>query len=123
MSIPMTHFGSIVGENVMFIANIFIKMFIPSGGQAAEVMPIMVPVADLVGVTRQVAVQAFPVRRRFFKLSFSHCGYADGVPGYCRRGLEPVCEVVPAHDFDSDSVCDDRTDHFAGYRMDRAVSL
>ena len=44
----------------MFIANTIIILFIPSGsGQAATVMPLMVPLADLTGITRQVAVQAF----------------------------------------------------------------
>ena len=44
----------------MFFANIVINFFIPSGsGQAVTVMPIMVPLADLTGITRQVAVQAF----------------------------------------------------------------
>ena len=44
----------------MVIINALINILIPSGsGQAAVVMPIMVPMADLVGITRQVAVQAF----------------------------------------------------------------
>ncbi|MEM4913600.1 MAG: hypothetical protein QW579_05295 [Desulfurococcaceae archaeon] len=37
-----------------------IDFFIPSGsGQAVAIMPIMIPVADITGVLRQVAVQAF----------------------------------------------------------------
>lgn len=69
LSIPMNHFGPIMGANFMFIANLFINLFIPSGsGQAAAVMPIMVPVADLSGITRQVAVQAFQ-----FGDGFSNC--------------------------------------------------
>lgn len=60
LSIPMSALGSVLGANFMFFANLFINLFIPSGsGQAAAVMPIMVPVADLAGITRQVAVQAF----------------------------------------------------------------
>jgi uncharacterized ion transporter superfamily protein YfcC len=44
----------------MFLVNVVINFFIPSGsGQAVTVMPIMVPLADLTGITRQVAVQAF----------------------------------------------------------------
>ena len=54
---------------MMFIANVLINVFIPSGsGQAAAVMPLMVPVADLAGITRQVAVQAFQ-----FGDGFSNC--------------------------------------------------
>ena len=45
---------------MMFIANTLINVFIPSGsGQAAAVMPLMVPVADLIGMTRQTVVLAF----------------------------------------------------------------
>lgn len=45
---------------LMFIANLLINVFIPSGsGQAATVMPLMTPVADLIGMTRQTVVLAF----------------------------------------------------------------
>lgn len=44
----------------MFIANLLINTVIPSGsGQAAAVMPIMLPLADLIGMTRQTAILAF----------------------------------------------------------------
>jgi len=44
----------------MFFANFFINAMIPSGsGQATAVMPIMVPLADMLGITRQTAVLAF----------------------------------------------------------------
>ncbi|SHI90953.1 Uncharacterized membrane protein YfcC, ion transporter superfamily [Dethiosulfatibacter aminovorans DSM 17477] len=44
----------------MFLSQIIVNCFIVSGsGQAAVTMPIMIPVADLVGVTRQTAVLAF----------------------------------------------------------------
>lgn len=60
LSLPISQYGSVIGANLMFFANIVINFFIPSGsGQAVTVMPIMVPLADLTGITRQVAVQAF----------------------------------------------------------------
>lgn len=44
----------------MFISQIIINCFIVSGsGQAAVTVPIMIPVADIVGVTRQTAILAF----------------------------------------------------------------
>lgn len=44
----------------MFVVQSFINFFIPSGsGQAATTMPIMTPLADVIGVTRQTAVLAF----------------------------------------------------------------
>lgn len=44
----------------MFIANAGLNFLVPSGsGQAMIAMPILSPLADMVGITRQVAVQAF----------------------------------------------------------------
>jgi len=60
LSLPIAKYGPVIGANLMFLANVVINFFIPSGsGQAVTVMPIMVPLADLTGITRQVAVQAF----------------------------------------------------------------
>jgi len=48
---------SVVG---MYIVQVVINFFIPSGsGQAAATMPIMTPLADIIGVTRQTAVMAY----------------------------------------------------------------
>lgn len=45
---------------VMFLINLIINCFVTSGsGQAAVVMPLFLPVADLVGMTRQTAILAF----------------------------------------------------------------
>lgn len=44
----------------MFFVQLILNFLVPSGsGQAALTMPLMVPLADLVGVTRQTAVLAF----------------------------------------------------------------
>ncbi len=60
LSIPINNFGPVIGANVMLGVNILISLLISSGsGQATTVMPIMVPLADLTGITRQVAVQTF----------------------------------------------------------------
>lgn len=49
----------LAGEMMLVVQNI-INFFIPSGsGQAAAIMPIMTPIADLVGVNRQIAVLAY----------------------------------------------------------------
>ena len=66
---PISHMGAVLGAGFMFLANALINFFISSGsGQAAAVMPIMVPIADLTGITRQVAVQAFQ-----FGEGFTNC--------------------------------------------------
>ena len=44
----------------MYIVQVLTNFFIPSGsGQAAVTMPIMVPLADVLGINRQVAVLCF----------------------------------------------------------------
>lgn len=44
----------------MYFTQVIINFFIPSGsGQAAATMPIMKPLADIVGITRQTAVVAY----------------------------------------------------------------
>ena len=44
----------------MYIANTLINCVIVSGsGQAAAIMPIMIPLSDLLGVTRQTSVLAY----------------------------------------------------------------
>jgi uncharacterized ion transporter superfamily protein YfcC len=44
----------------MYVVQNVINFFIPSGsGQAAATMPIMTPLADVIGINRQVAVLAF----------------------------------------------------------------
>lgn len=44
----------------MYIANLVVNIFITSGsGQAAVIMPIFAPIADMVGITRQTAILTF----------------------------------------------------------------
>ncbi|MFH1727541.1 MAG: TIGR00366 family protein [Pseudomonadota bacterium] len=51
---------AIVSSWIMFIVQTFINFFVPSGsGQAALTIPIMAPLGDLIGVSRQVTVLAF----------------------------------------------------------------
>lgn len=60
LSLPLNKVGAVVGAGLMVIINGLVNIVIPSGsGQAAVMMPLMTPIADLVGITRQVAVQAF----------------------------------------------------------------
>jgi uncharacterized ion transporter superfamily protein YfcC len=50
----------ILSAQAMFVVQTFINFFVPSGsGQAALTMPIMAPLSDLVGVSRQIAVLAY----------------------------------------------------------------
>jgi uncharacterized ion transporter superfamily protein YfcC len=50
----------VISAQAMFIFQSFLNFFVPSGsGQAALTMPIMAPLSDLLGVSRQTAVLAF----------------------------------------------------------------
>ena len=51
---------SALSAQFMLIVQTLINFLIPSGsGQAAATMPIMAPLADMLGITRQVACLAF----------------------------------------------------------------
>lgn len=56
-AMPLSMMGKSFAAIGMFIANAFINIFITSGsGQTAVVMPIMAPLADVLGISRQMAV-------------------------------------------------------------------
>ena len=57
---PLQRLGSMPAAVGMYAVQSVINFFIPSGsGQAFVTMPLMAPLADLVGVSRQVAVLAY----------------------------------------------------------------
>ncbi|MEA4865264.1 MAG: YfcC family protein [Sphaerochaeta sp.] len=85
LSIPIDHFGPILGANFMVLANVLINFFISSGsGQATAVMPIMIPIADLTGITRQVAVQAFQFGDGFTNCILPTVGSLMGGLGFAK---------------------------------------
>ena len=60
ISVPLRELPGALSAVGMFFVQSLANFFIPSGsGQAYVTMPIMAPLADLVGVTRQVAVLAY----------------------------------------------------------------
>jgi uncharacterized ion transporter superfamily protein YfcC len=60
LSIPLQSAGPELASIGMFIFQSVMNFFIPSGsGQAFVTMPLMAPIADLSGVSRQVAVLAY----------------------------------------------------------------
>ena len=60
MSLPLSYVTAEISAVGMLVIQTFLNTFIPSGsGQAYVTMPLMVPVGDLVGVPRQVAVLAY----------------------------------------------------------------
>jgi uncharacterized ion transporter superfamily protein YfcC len=70
---------------LMLVLQSVINFFVVSGsGQAALTMPIMAPLADLVGVTRQVAVLAFQLGDGFTNLIVPTSGALIGTLGVAR---------------------------------------
>lgn len=55
-----TFFPSVLQPSILYILNSLVNCFITSGsGQAAVVMPIFLPLCDILGITRQTCVLAF----------------------------------------------------------------
>lgn len=60
LSEPLSALPPVATAIGMFIMNSVFNFFVPSGsGQAAIMMPIQTPLADMIGITRQVSVLAF----------------------------------------------------------------
>jgi uncharacterized ion transporter superfamily protein YfcC len=60
MSLPLKMLPATISAGFMFYMNLIFNFFVPSGsGQAMIVMPLLAPLADVVHVTRQVAVSAY----------------------------------------------------------------
>lgn len=75
LSIPLNNFSPVIAGIGMFFANTILNFFVPSGsGQAMIAMPILTPLADMLGVTRQVAVQAFQFGDGFTNALFPTSG-------------------------------------------------
>ena len=76
----MGQFPKVVSVQMMFVFQGFMNFFVPSGsGQAALTMPLMAPLADLIGITRQTAVLAFQLGDGLFTNIFPTSGVTMGV--------------------------------------------
>ncbi len=59
---PLAGLPVLISTLAMTLVHSIINIFIPSGsGQAMATMPIMIPLSDLIGMTRQTAILAFQV--------------------------------------------------------------
>ena len=60
LSVPLSTVGPELSAVGMMIMQTILNLFVPSGsGQAFVTMPLMAPLSDLLGISRQIAVQAF----------------------------------------------------------------
>jgi uncharacterized ion transporter superfamily protein YfcC len=74
------HFPKVVSVQMMFLFQGFMNFFVPSGsGQAALTMPLMSPLSDLIGITRQTAVLAYQLGDGLFTNIFPTSGVTMGV--------------------------------------------
>jgi len=71
LALPLQSLPAMISAQGMLFVQTIISFFIPSGtGMAATTMPIMAPLADLLGFSRQVAVLAFQYGDGFSNIYF-----------------------------------------------------
>lgn len=82
-------FPNFLKPAVMLIMNVIVNGFVTSGtGQAAVVMPVMVPLADVAGVTRQTAVLAYKFGDGFCNYVLPHASALMGFLGAAGIGYD-----------------------------------
>lgn len=75
LSQPLSALPPVATAIGMFVMNSVFNFFVPSGsGQAAIMMPIQTPLADMIGITRQVSVMAFQFGDGFSNVLFPTSG-------------------------------------------------
>jgi len=85
MGSAVGHLPPVISAWMMYVFQSVFNFFVVSGsGQAALVMPLMAPLADIVGVTRQVAVLAFQLGDGFTNLIVPTSGCLMGVLGVAK---------------------------------------
>ncbi|MBN2415560.1 putative basic amino acid antiporter YfcC [bacterium] len=85
LSATISRLHPVFGAQVMFIIQSVLNFFIPSGsGKAALTMPIMTPLADLTGITRQTAVLAYQLGDGLTNMIVPTSGVTMGVLGMAK---------------------------------------
>lgn len=85
LSSTISRLHPVFGAQVMFIIQSVLNFFIPSGsGKAALTMPIMTPLADLTGITRQTAVLAYQLGDGLTNMIVPTSGVTMGVLGMAK---------------------------------------
>jgi len=84
LSQPLVAAGAEMSAIGMLFIQSVLNFFIPSGsGQAYVTMPIMAPISDIVGVTRQVAVLAYQMGDGFMNMIVPTNAVLMGILGIC----------------------------------------
>jgi len=80
LSSMASHLPGFLSAQMMFVVQSMLNFFIPSGsGQAALTMPLMAPLSDLLGMSRQTAVLAFQLGDGISNLIIPTSGVTMGV--------------------------------------------
>ncbi|MCO7223918.1 YfcC family protein [Pleionea sp. CnH1-48] len=81
---PLSYVGAELSAVGMLLIQSILNFFIPSGsGQAYVTMPLMAPIADLVGVSRQVAVLAYQMGDGLMNMIVPTNAVLMGILGMC----------------------------------------
>jgi uncharacterized ion transporter superfamily protein YfcC len=84
LAAPLEAAGGQVAAIGMLLIQSMLNFFIPSGsGQAYVTMPLMAPIADIVGVSRQVAVLAYQMGDGFMNIIVPTNAVLMGMLGIC----------------------------------------
>ncbi|MDX1442421.1 MAG: TIGR00366 family protein [Gammaproteobacteria bacterium] len=84
LSQPLTMVGAELSAVGMLFIQSVLNFFIPSGsGQAYVTMPLMAPISDIVGVSRQVAVLAYQMGDGFMNMIVPTNAVLMGILGMC----------------------------------------
>lgn len=95
MTIPLTKVAPVFSALGMFLANLFFNFVVPSGsGQAMIVMPLMAPMADVVNVSRQIAVSAYQYGDGFSNIMIPTSGVLMAVLGVAKIPYEKWLKFV-----------------------------
>jgi len=84
LSLPLQTLGGELSAIGMLFIQSILNFFIPSGsGQAYVTMPILAPISDIVGVSRQVAVLAYQMGDGFMNMIVPTNAVLMGILGIC----------------------------------------
>jgi len=74
-----SHFGGVVAAQAMYVLQMILNVFIPSGStKAVLTMPLLAPLADLSGITRQTLVLAYQLGAGFTSMIIPTSGVTVG---------------------------------------------
>ncbi len=89
MAAVTSRLPNIIAAQAMYVLQMALNVFIPSGStKAALTMPIMAPLADLSGITRQTAVLAYQLGDGFTNMIIPTSGVTVGTLGMAKIPFE-----------------------------------